>query len=83
MLGFGFMILGRVEGTVCGAGSDYAELGVVVVVVGGGSTLKVSGGTSQSAGHERPGPNSLMGFRHKPPKHGSLKKDTLCLLFVH
>lgn len=36
------------------------------------------GEASQSAGHERPGPNSLMAFRHKPPKHTSLKKkDTI------
>lgn len=32
------------------------------------------GEASQSAGHERPGPNSLMGFRHRPPKHSTLKK---------
>lgn len=52
-------------------------------------TLKVCGGkpgllgrvrvgsfgeASQSAGHERPGPNSLMAFRHRPPKHTSFKK---------
>lgn len=78
-----------------GAGSDYAELGVVVVVVEG---LKVSGGkqgllgwvrvgsfgeASQWAGHERPGPNSLIDFRVKPPKHASLKKTYEMFTFVH